>query len=325
MWQEVELMKIKTDIFSGFLGAGKTMMIKKLITEKLSRENIMIIENEFGEVGIDGSILKNSSVQVKEITAGCICCSISGDFKKSVMEVVENYKPKRIIIEPTGVGKLSEILGILKCSELKNIIEINMVITLIDALKYDIYINNFNEFYSDQIRNAKTLILSRTQHCSDMKLEKITAALRMLNNKANIITTPWDKLKADSIINAAEQAVKDSLKEKVNLLKGRAAASSIRLQSRHNAGDVFETWGIETPKKYSKEKIIVALKKLQDANIYGTVLRAKGIVQTSSSEWIQFDYVPEEFEFKSTNPEYTGRLCVIGSKLNKDNIEKLFF
>ena len=321
------MIMVKVDIFSGFLGAGKTMLIKKLISENLSNENIAIIENEFGEVGIDGAILRKSNIQVKEINAGCICCTIAGDFKKAILEVINKFNPKRIIIEPSGVGKLSEILNVCKDKELKDKIEINMIITVVDVLKYDMYISNFSEFYSNQIINAKTIMLSRTQKASSDNIEKVTTAIRKLNNKGNIITTPWDKLSAERIIAAAEQNLKDSLEGEVNLLKKSTSNFSFKLKTRmnnHHANEVFETWGVETPKRFCKLSLENILNRLQDSKLYGTVLRAKGIIQTGEDEWMQFDYVPEEIQMKNTKPDYSGRLCIIGSNLNRNNIKNLF-
>lgn len=320
-------MRAKVDIFSGFLGAGKTMLIKKLINESLSNENMVIIENEFGEVGIDGAILRKSNIEVKEINAGCICCTIAGDFKMAILEVISRYNPKRIIIEPSGVGKLSEILNACKEKELKDKIELNMVITVVDVLKYNMYISNFSEFYSNQIINAKTIILSRTQKASSNNIEKVTIDIIKLNNKANIITTQWDKLSAERIIAAAEQNLKSSLEGEVNLLKKHTGNFNFKVERRtanHYANEVFETWGLETPKRFCKGSLENILNRLQDSKRYGTVLRAKGIVQTEDEEWMQFDYVPEEIQMKNTNPDYSGRLCIIGSNLNRSNIKNLF-
>lgn len=320
-------MSIKVDIFSGFLGAGKTMLIKKLISESLSNEKIVIIENEFGEVGIDGTILRKCSIQVEEINSGCICCSIVGDFKNAILEVINKYNPRRIIIEPSGVGKLSEIISVCKEKELKDRMKINMVITVVDVLKYNMYISNFSEFYSDQIINAKTIILSRTQKASTDSIEKVTMAIRKLNTKANIITTSWDKLSGERIIEAAEKNLRGSLEGEVNLLKKPTGNLSYKIQNRltnHYANEVFETWGVETPKRFCKGNLQNILSRLQDSRVYGTVLRAKGIVQTEEEEWMQFDYVPEEIQIKNTKPDYSGRLCIIGSNLNRNNIKKLF-
>jgi G3E family GTPase len=322
-------MKTKIDIFSGFLGAGKTMLIKKLINEKLYTENIVIIENELGQVGIDGSILKRTNIEVKEINSGCICCTIAGDFKKAIEEIIEKYKPQRIIIEPSGVGKLSEVLGVIKDSELKNKLSVNMIITVIDVLKFEMYITNFSEFYKNQIINSNTIILSRTQNATIEKLQKVVIAARELNKNANIITTPWDLLKGETIIEVSEKDTKQDLMEKVNLLKRPIGKVVARKQSSNNmnnhfADEVFNSWGVETTNIFSEKALKVMLDSLSNSETYGLILRAKGIVQAGNNDWIQFDYVPEEFQIRRTTPDYTGRVCVIGSNLKKHNLKNLF-
>lgn len=343
-------MKTKIDIFSGFLGAGKTMLIKKLINEKLYTENIVIIENEFGEVGIDGNIFKKTNIEVKEINSGCICCTIAGDFKRAIEEVIEKYKPNRIIIEPSGVGKLSDVLNVIKDPELRNKLIVNMVITVIDVLRFEMYSTNFGEFYKNQIINASTIILSRTQNTTAEKLEKIVAAVRSLNEKANIITTAWDNLNGATIVEVAEKDTKQDLMEKVNLLKRTTGKVTVRMQSNtntnthyvgtsnhsvdasnhyvdasnHCADEVFTTWGIETPKIFNELNLKRIFARLTDSAVHGVILRAKGIVQVGHTEWVQFDYVPDEFQIRATTPEYTGRICVIGSNLKKDNLKNLF-
>jgi G3E family GTPase len=317
-------MRTKIDVFSGFLGAGKTMLIKKLINEKLSNENMVIIENEFGEVGIDGSILRKSNIEVKEINAGCICCTISGDFKKAIKEVIHEYKPDRIIIEPSGVAKLSEVLAVCKDEELKELVSINMIITVIDVLKFDSYIKNFGEFYKNQIANARTIVLSRTQKASIEKVSKAVERIQSINSAANIVTTNWDEISAQKIIDIAQEDSKQDSLEQVNLIKKPFNKAIIKKGTNHNANEIFQTWGVETPKIISKETLNDILYKIKNDKLYGTVLRAKGIIQSSESSWIQFDYVPEEMEIRATTPDYTGRLCVIGSSLNKENLKNLF-
>jgi G3E family GTPase len=317
-------MKTKLDIFSGFLGAGKTMLIKKLLNEKLIDEKIVIIENEFGEVGIDGSILRKSNIEVKEINAGCICCSVSEDFDKAIKEVIDKYHPNRIIIEPSGVAKLSEIIAACKVKELRELVSINMVITVVDVLKLEMYIANFSEFYKNQISNAKTIILSRTQKASEEKVLRAVEKIQSLNNRANIITASWDMLKGNRIIEIAEEDFTPPSLEEVNLLKKPITGAMIKKKTNHSANEVFQTWGIETPKSFSKETLNNILHKIKNEKLYGEVLRAKGIIQISESEWIQFDYVPEELEMRSTTPDYIGRVCVIGSNLDKENLKTLF-
>lgn len=321
-------MKIKVDIFSGFLGAGKTMLIKKLISESLSSDNIVIIENEFGQVGIDGSILKRTNIKVKEINAGCICCSISGDFKKAIMEIVTEYSPARIIIEPSGVAKLSEVLNVFKEPKIKELVNINMVTAVVDVLKYDIYIANFNEFYSDQIKSAKTVVLSRTQSTSEDKVKKVVDSIKKINNRASIVTTPWDSLPSNAILAAGEQDFKKSLDIKVNLIKRPMTTVTMKMgpatQKVHRADQVFQSWGYETPKIFNTTELKFYLKRLGEESSYGKVLRAKGILQVENNKWIQFDYVPDELAIRETTADYTGRLCVIGSNLSYGSLERLF-
>jgi G3E family GTPase len=316
-------LKVKVDIFSGFLGAGKTTLIKKLISESLYKENVVIIENEFGEIGIDGSILKSTNIEVKEINSGCICCSIAGDFKKAVKEVIDKYKPERIIIEPTGVAKLSEILAVFKDSELKNLMELNMVVTVVDVLKFDVYAANFGEFYKNQIMNSKTIILSRTQNTSEEKLKSVKEKIEKLNSKAFVVTTPWDKLSGRRIVELNEGSAKVSLQQEVNLIKRPASGLALKANKGHAGNEIFETWSYETPKKFNTKALVSLLNKMNDNNC-GNILRAKGIVQADDGEWMQFDYVPGEFEMRKTMPDYSGRLCVIGVNLNKDHLRKIF-
>lgn len=312
-------MKTKVDIISGFLGAGKTMLIKKLIKENFIKENIVIIENEFGEVGIDGSILAKSKINIKEINSGCICCSVSGNFVQAIKEMCIKYNPERIIIEPSGVGKLSEILSVINQPEVKNIVTLNTVITVVDVSRFHMYIKNFSEFYKNQITNGKTIVLSRSQNLSKEELADIMEKINKLNREAIIISTPWDEIKGDKIINAAEKEKIDLELEKVNLNKGR-----FKLGNNHSASEVFQTFGMETPKIYNKEKLASILRELKDEEKYGKVLRAKGILQENKVEWVQFDYVPNEIQIQKIEADYTGRLCVIGSNLNKENLKKLF-
>lgn len=311
-------MKTKVDIISGFLGAGKTLLIKKLIKESFKRENIVIIENEFGEVGIDGAVLAKSNINIKEINSGCICCSVSGNFVQAIQEMCQKYNPQRIIIEPSGVGKLSEILTVIKGEELKNIIKPNMIITVVDATKFDMYVKNFSEFYKNQIVNGKTIILSRSQNLPKEELAQVMEKVNKLNNNSTIISTPWDEIKGEKIIHAAEEEKQDRELKKVDLNKGRFKLGNSL------ASDVFQSIGMETPKIYSKDKLVSILKELKDEGKYGKVLRAKGILQENKTEWIQFDYVPDEMEIQKIEADYAGRLCIIGSNLNKQNLRKLF-
>jgi G3E family GTPase len=320
------LMKVKVDIFSGFLGAGKTTLIKKLLEEKALGHNVAIIENEFGKVGIDGSILRNSSIKLKEINSGCICCSVSGDFSSAIKEVIDNYKPSKIIIEPTGVSKLSEIINICKSKELRELIDIDMIATVIDPLNFHMYIKNFSEFYKNQIISADSIILSRTQKLDNASVTRVVAEIRKLNEKASVVTTPWDVLDGNKIVDMSKNDKNINSLKKINLVKKPANSANIQSQvrSNHSANETFQTFGVQTPKVFSEVNLKNILKKLSSDNAYGTVLRAKGIVQVSGKGWVQFDHVPGEVQFKNIAPDCTGRICVIGSNLNKVNLEKLF-
>lgn len=317
-------MKIKIDIISGFLGAGKTTLIKKLINEGLYKENIVVIENEFGKVGIDGKLLKQANINVKEVNAGCICCSITGDFKKSLKDAAERFKPQRIIIEPSGVAKLSEVIAAIRAPELRDLFEINMVITVVDVLRFESYSANFGEFYKNQIINSKAIVLSRTQEISTDKLLKIKDIICKLNEKAPVVTTPWDKLSGYNIIKTAEQKRRIPLAEEINLIKAPLGSQVVRLTKGKRSDEVFETIGWETPKKFNFTSLKEKLDKITNSKSYGNVLRAKGIIQGYDDNWIQFDYVPGEIKMIKTSPDYCGRLCVIGINLNRENIRRLF-
>jgi G3E family GTPase len=295
-----------------------------LISESLYKEKVVVIENEFGEIGIDGSILKSANIEVKEINAGCICCNISGDFKKAVKEVIDKYSPERIIIEPTGVAKLSDLLTACSSAELKNLLELNMVVTVVDVLKYDMYSANFGEFYRNQIMSSRLIVLSRTQNADTDKINSIKEKIEKLNNKACIVTTPWDKLSAQRIVELNENNTKLSLKSEVNLIKRSLGNAYLKAASNHSGNEIFETWSYETPKKFNERSLINMLSKINSSNNCGNVLRAKGIVQSDNDEWMQFDFVPGEFEMRKTNPDYSGRLCVIGVNLNKEHLKRLF-
>lgn len=321
-------MKSKVDIISGFLGAGKTTLIKKMLEEKLHTEKVVIIENEFGEVGIDGSVLKNSGIEVREINSGCICCTLVGDFTRAIQEVIMKYTPDRIIIEPSGVGKLSDVIKACDTPKLKEILTINMLIAVVDALKYQIYKINFGEFFENQIKHAKTIILSRSQKVENKKLEAIAASIHESNPSANIITTPWEALPSEHIISVAEQDTSVSLEHQLTDTpvhhKDCKCGCHHEHSHNHNASEVFDVWGVETPKIFEEKELNTKLKALENENLYGTILRAKAILQLEQNKWVQFDYVPGEFEIKNTNANYTGRLCIIGKNLKKDELYNLF-
>lgn len=316
-------MKIKIDIISGFLGAGKTTLIKKLISEELFKEKIALIENEFGEIGIDGSILKNTKVDVKEINAGCICCNITGDFIKALQEVIEKYKPERIIIEPSGVAKLSEIIKICSDKELSKLAQINMIITVADILKYELYLANFGEFYRNQLLSANTIVLSRTQKASLERLVEVKDKISCLNDKAFVVSTPWENISARRIIEISENRERNNLEREINLIK-RPAAAGFRVERGRSSNEAFESLGFETVRRFSSNLLKNMLDRINKEAVYGEVLRVKGIVQLDKGEWIQFDYVPDEFETRKFTPDYSGRICIIGVNLNKNLLRQLF-
>lgn len=328
-------MGTKVDIISGFLGAGKTTLIRKLLEQKLSGERIAIVENEFGEVGIDGNILKNKGIEIKEINSGCICCTLAGDFGKALKEVIAQYSPDRIIIEPSGVAKLSDVLKACNAAELKELVVLNMVITVVDVLKYQMYVLNFGEFFENQIKSAKTIILSRTQKADSKRIETVTNDIRKLNPNSNIITTPWDTMNANLMISVAEQDASISLQKQMSeakkiTLKIPGHRKDCKCSScdspsyKHNADEVFEVWGHETPKLYEKADLDTILNALENQDSFGMIVRAKGILPSAGDQWLQFDYVPKEYEIKSTSADYTGRLCVIGKDLNRKGLGELF-
>ena len=377
---------IKVDIFSGFLGAGKTTLIKKLIEEAYKGEQVVLIENEFGEIGIDGGFLKDSGVEINEMNSGCICCSLVGDFGKALEQVVEQFHPDRILIEPSGVGKLSDIIQAVENLDLADV-QLNGFTTIVDAKKAKIYMKNFGEFFNNQVEHASSIILSHTKGMDEEKLAQVVALLREHNPHATIITTDWDALDGKKILAAMEK--RDTIDEALHHLEEEQAHAHHHdhdhhhdddeacccghehdhdhhhhehddeeacgcghehhhdhehehehhhhdhddhcccghdhgHEGHHHADEVFDSIGIETPKKYTIEKIEKALEALEDPHAYGFVLRAKGIVEGEDGQWIHFDYVPGEPDVRTGSAEITGRLCVIGSKLEEDAIRKLF-
>lgn len=383
----------KVDIISGFLGAGKTTLISKLLKEALPDEQVVLIENEFGEIGIDGGFLKDSGVEIREMNSGCICCSLVGDFGTSLKEVVDKYHPDRIIIEPSGVGKLSDVIKAVKDLHIENEIRLNSASTVADASKVKMYMKNFGEFFNNQIEHAGTIILSRTQNVSEDKLKKAIEMIRSLNADAHIITTPWDSLDGKQILAAmenvtnlelemlAEQAEKthEEHEHEHHHHDGESCCGHHHdddeehehhhhdhdgecgcghhhdedeehehhhhdhgdecchhnhdhehehhhhdHEGHHHADDVFTSWGEETPNKYDKEALDAILKKLANTNEYGSILRAKGMLPANDGTWMYFDLVPEEYEIREGNPDYTGRICVIGAELKEDALKELF-
>ena len=357
----------KIDIVSGFLGAGKTTLIKKLLKEALADSKVVLIENEFGEIGIDGGFLKEAGIEIKEMNSGCICCSLVGDFGASLREVLDTYSPERILIEPSGVGKLSDVMKAVQDAMADRDVELNSAVAVVDACKCRMYIKNFGEFFINQIEHAGTVILSRTDKLSEEKLSACVEMIREHNARATIITTPWDALEGQDILDTIEGA-KDLEAE---LMKEVMAYHEEHHHDHghhhddehdhehhhhdeydhehhhddehdhehhhhddhehhhhdhghHHADEIFTSWGMETPAVYSREEIEHILAELDRDEVYGMVLRAKGMVPSSDGGWIYFDYVPEERNIRSGKPDVTGKFCVIGSKLKEDELAELF-
>lgn len=340
---------VKIDIFSGFLGAGKTTLIQKLIKEAFQGEKLVLIENEFGEIGIDGGFLKEAGIEITEMNSGCICCSLVGDFQEALKKVLEDIKPDRILIEPSGVGKLSDVISAVKAVEKDTDAILNHFVTIVDVQKCKMYMKNFGEFFNDQITYAKTIILSRTQNVSEKKINEVIALLKEKNYEARILTTPWDTLETSKIIEAME-ASSLTLSEELfthehhhhHHEEGCTCGHHHEHEHHHHeesctcehhhehehhhdhhADDVFATWGTETIKVFMKADLEAKLKELSESELYGEILRAKGIV-AGEDTWYYFDLVPGEYEIREGKADYTGRLCVIGAHLHQEEIEHLF-
>ena len=303
----------KIDIISGFLGAGKTTLIKKLIAEAYQNEKIVLIENEFGEIGIDGTFLKDSGVTINEMNSGCICCSLVGDFETSLKEVLDTYHPDRVIIEPSGVGKLSDVIKAVSTIN-SDEMELDNFITVVDAKKCRMYTKNFGEFYNNQVEHASLIVLSRSQDLTEFQLKECLDILKGLNNHSPIITTAWDKLNGLDIINACEVNIQEELLHEHDHECGCG-------HHHHHADEVFNSIGFDTVKKYNEVELSDILNKLcNDDN----VLRAKGFVDSGNEDWWYFDLVPGEFEIRLGKPIYTGQVCVIGKDLDENTIKELF-
>ena len=321
----------KIDIYSGFLGAGKTTLIKKMIKEAYHGQKLVLIENEFGEIGIDGGFLQEAGINITEMNSGCICCSLVGDFGRALKKVISEYHPDRILIEPSGVGKLSDVIGAVRKVTTDDVTLGNFV-TVADATKCKMYMKNFGEFYNNQIETANTIILSRTQNVDEKKLDECVKLLRDHNPNAVLVTTPWDQLTGEQMMEAMEQ--KTSIAMELEELEKEAHEHHHHDHDEHehhhhhhghDADEVFVSWGVETHKKFTTEQIEGILKQLEDAAQYGMVLRAKGYVASNDSDrWIHFDYVPGESDIREGGAMVTGRVCVIGSKLNESAIASLF-
>jgi len=353
-------MMTKIDIVSGFLGAGKTTLIKKLLKEALADTKTVLIENEFGEIGIDGGFLKESGIEIKEMNSGCICCSLVGDFGTSLKEVLKTYAPERILIEPSGVGKLSDVMRAVQNVIDEKDVVLNSAVAVVDASKCKMYIKNFGEFFVNQIAHAGTIILSRTGNISEEKLDTCIALIREHNDKATIVTTSWDELDGKDILDTIEGA-KDLEAELLKEIMEQhehdeeeehhhdhdenctcgchdhdhehhhdhdenctCGCHDHDHHHHHHADEVFTSFGMETAATYTKEDIEEILKALDDEETYGIVLRAKGMVADKEGGWIYFDYVPEESNVRAGKPDVTGKFCVIGSKLKEDALKKLF-
>lgn len=373
----------KIDIFSGFLGAGKTTLIKKLIKESFAGQKVVLIENEFGEIGIDGGFLKESGIQINELNAGCICCSLVGDFRAALQQVVEQYHPDRIVIEPSGVGKLSDVTRAVEGVAEHLDVQLSSFVTVADVNKVKMYMKNFGEFYDDQISHASCIILSRTQNATEEKIAAAVAMLREKNPTATIVTTAWDSLTGEQILKA--MSTKDDFKAELIAMAAKANAEHAHEDEDeehehhhhhdhdddhdehcccghhhdhdddededehehhhhhdhddhdehcccghhhhhhhdHDADEVFTSWGVETAKKFSKADIEHALTELDTGN-YGMILRSKGIVDGGADGWLEFDYVPGEWEVRARGADVGGKLVVIGSKLDEKAIAALF-
>ena len=372
----------KIDVFSGFLGAGKTTLIKKLISEGYKGQKLVLIEIEFGEIGIDGGFLQDAGINITEMTSGCICCSLVGDFGKALNQVIEQYYPDRILIEPSGVGKLSDVIGAVN-KVTNDEVTLGYTVAVADAGKVKVYMKNFGEFYNNQVETASTIILSRTDSIPQAKLDAAVAQLREHNAVATIVTTPWSALTGAQLLEAMEG--KASLAAELAKMESERLAQEDEEEEHHHhhhdhdhehehhhhdhdddhcccghdhdeeehhhdheeehhhhhdhgddctcgchdhhhhhhADEVFTSWGVETAKKFRKEAIDSALKEL-DSGKYGMILRAKGILPAEDGTWIHFDFVPEEHDIRTGGADITGKLCVIGSKLDEDGLKKLF-
>ena len=338
----------KIDVYSGFLGAGKTTLIRKMIAEGYGKQKLVLIENEFGEIGIDGGFLQEAGIEIREMNSGCICCSLVGDFGKALEQVIDQYHPDRILIEPSGVGKLSDVIAAVK-KVTNDEVQLGYTVAVADAGKCKVYMRNFGEFYNNQIETASTIVLSRTDSISQEKLDGAVALLREHNAVATMVTTPWDQLTGAQLVEAMEH--KQTLADELAQMEAQRLAQEDEEQEHHHdhaggcqaqehhhdhegcchgqehhhhhADEVFTSWGVETPKKFTQAGIQKALEELENGEL-GTVLRAKGIVPAEDGTWIHFDYVPGEADVRTGSPAVTGRLCVIGAQLDEKAIAALF-
>ncbi len=367
----------KIDIYSGFLGSGKTTLIKKMIAEVFQGQQIVLIENEYGEVGIDGGFLKDSGIQITEMNSGCICCTLVGDFSKNLKEVIEKYHPDRIIIEPSGVGKLSDVMTSVVAMEDEYDVQLNALVTVVNSLKASKQMKAFGEFFNNQIEFATTVILSRTQKATPEQVEFCTSQIQKLNPKATVITTPWDDISGEKILNAMEGHDNLELKtlaEEQHRLEEEAHEHEHHHHDHeeehehhhhdhdghccccghdhedehhheddhehehhhdhdhdhehhhhhHHADDVFTSWGKETPHVFERETIENALHNFAETDLFGNILRSKGMVPSVDGSWIYFDLVDGEYELRTGEPDVTGKLVVIGTDIDEHKLEELF-
>ena len=329
----------KIDIISGFLGAGKTTFIKKLLKEAIAGEKVVLIENEFGEIGIDGGFLKDSGIEIREMNSGCICCSLVGDFGRSLNEVLTKYTPDRVIIEPSGVGKLSDVMKAV-CDVAGEIdVVLNGSVTVVDAQKCKMYMKNFGEFFNNQIESAGTIVLSRTDVADADKVAKAVELIREKNPKAAVVTTPISRLTGAQLLEIIEKPADDMAAELLEEVRhghhhhdhedgecccGHDHEHHHHHHHGHDADEVFTSWGLETSRSVSLDRLNEILHDLAHTEKYGTVLRAKGMLPDENGVWHYFDMVPEETEVREGAPIYTGKVCVIGSGLKEDDLKALF-
>jgi G3E family GTPase len=321
----------KIDVVSGFLGAGKTTLIKKMLKEGFSGEKVVLIENEYGEIGIDGRLFQDFEIEVKEMYAGCICCTIAGDFTMALKEVLKMYEPDRVIIEPSGVGKLSDVVKACGQFVKKGQCELNMRIAVVDGTKYKMYLKNFAEFYKDQLIHSNAIFISRTQNMKKDTINYILKDIRLYNKKGTIVSTDWDTLSGSQVVEMAEKKEKTPLLEELRTtevssrIRRMAEPVTIRQVNKtsgHHADEIFKVWGVETANVFEKEHLHKILQELQ--NQTGFILRAKGILEVEDKKWVQFDYVPDEITIRDISPDYTGRICVIGENMNEEELTRLF-
>ena len=333
----------KIDIISGFLGAGKTTLIKKLLDEAFSDEKIVLIENEFGEVGIDGGFLRDAGIEITEMNSGCICCTLVGDFNKSLREVMERFSPDRILIEPSGVGKLSDVMASVIDMEKEADVTLNALVTVVNAKKAIKQMKAFGEFFNNQIEHATCVILSRTQESTADQTQAANDLIKKLNPEATVITTPWDSIDGAKILASMEG--RDNLAMKTLAEMNHKKDSEAHEHEHHHdhdhghehhhdhdhehhhhhhADDIFDTWGRETPHVFSRDVIERALKMFRDSSDYGNVIRAKGMVPADDGTWIYYDLVEGDYEIRKGEPDVTGKLVVIGTDLKEDAIASLY-